>query len=57
MKSRIITSFCLSLIITSFVAFILSQTGIREWVIMSFITLAVATMLIIGVMYCTDEEK
>ena len=56
MKTKIITSLCLSLIITSFFAFILSQTGIKEWPIMVLITFMVGTMLIIGVMYCVDDN-
>lgn len=56
MKGKIITSFCIALIITSFYAFIVSQTGIKEWAIMSFITLAVAVILILGVMCCVDDN-
>ena len=56
MKSKIITSFCMALIITSFFAFILSQTGIKEWILMGFISFAVAFVLIIGLMYCTDND-
>lgn len=56
MKFKIITSLSLSLIISAFFAFILSQTGIKEWPIMTLITFVVGTLIILGVMYCIEEK-
>lgn len=56
MKNKIITSFCLALIINSFFTFIFSQTGIEEWILMSFISLIVSTLLILVVMCCVDDN-
>lgn len=57
MKTKIITSFCLYLIICSFFTFILSQTGIKEWPIMAFITFIVGALIVLGVMYCVDKDE
>ena len=56
MKFKIITSLCLSLIISAYFGFTVFQTGIKEWPLMVLITFMVGTMLIIGVMYCVDDN-
>lgn len=56
MKFKIIISLCLSLIISAFFGFIVSQTEIKEWPVMTLITFVVGALIILGVMCCVDDN-